>query len=541
MKSVMPGGHTFALVPKAEIPRSTFDRSFGHKTTIDLAGQLVPVFVDSMLPGDTANVRMTAFARFATPLKPPMDNMFLESFFFSIPYRLVWDNFTKFMGEQANPGDSTDYRIPQRVSPATTGYAHGGLADHLGIPPGVPDLSHSALFHRAVYLVVNQWFRDENLIPSWPVSTGDGPDSGTDALPFRMKRPDYFTTALPWTQKSPVDITLPLGTKAPVEGIGITSPYSFPNTSPVTDAMHESGAVTANYPFAAAFNSATSPIQLRQDAANPGFPDVYANLQAATSAKINSIRQAFQLQKFFERDARGGTRYKEIIKAHFNVDHPDINYRTEFLGGGSSPINFHPVAQSSGSPVDLGTGYTGTPQGNLSAFGTVTTSGHGFTKSFTEHCIVIGFVNIRADLTYQSGLDKMFSWQTRVDFYDPAFQGLGEQAILNKEIYAVGSGVPGQDDAAFGYQERHGELRYKNSLITGKFRSSDPQSLDYWHLSQDFGSLPTLNATFIEDHPPVERIVAVPSEPHFLFDSFFHYHHARPMPVYGVPGNIDRF
>lgn len=532
MKSVMK--HSFSQVPRAEIPRSTFDRSHGHKTTFD-AGVLVPIFVDEALPGDTFTLRMTGFARLSTPIYPIMDNMMMDTHFFSIPVRQVWDNWKKFNGEQENPGDSTDFTIPQMVSPAVTGYAALSVADYMGIPTGVPGLSHSSLWHRAAHLLWNEWFRDQNMQDAVIVDKDDGPDDPAqyNTLLKRGKRHDYFTSCLPWPQKGP-GVTIPLGGRADVKGIGkLNQVFSAVNQN-----VYETGASgTTMYPASAVFdNTANFQFQARGTAATGGFPDIYADLTTATAATINSLRQAFQIQKIFERDARGGTRYYEMVKAHFGVTDPGhaVMQRPIYLGGGSTHINITPVPQTSE------TGGT-TPQGNLSGFGTASLHNHGFTSSFTEHCLIIGFVSVRADLTYQQGLNRMFSRRTRFDFYLPALSHIGEQAVLNKEIFAQGTANPTADAAVFGYAERFAEYRYKPSLITGIFRSNHPQSLDPWHLSQDFATLPVLDAAFIEENPPVDRIVAVPSEPHFLFDSYFQLHCARPMPVYGVPGLIDHF
>lgn len=526
MKTVM--SNQFSTAPTADIPRSNFNRSHGLKTTFN-AGKLVPIFCDEALPGDTISMNPAAFARLNTPIHPIMDNMYMDVHFFSVPVRQIWDNFRKFMGEQANPNDSTDYTVPISVAPSG-GYQNESLQDYLGLPTLVEGFEHSALFTRAYNHIYNEWYRDQNLIDSVKVDTNDTNDDPADyTLLDRGKRHDYFTSSLPWLQKGDA-IDLPLGTTAPIIPNGDSIIFDYKNGTVPTGTAQAlgDGSIQGN-----PAPSTTSNLAYEQSG-------LQADLTAATAATINELRQAFQIQKLLERDARSGTRYAEIVKAHFGVNFMDVTYRPEFLGGSSTAINVHTVPQTSSTD-------TTSPQGNVAGFGTASLNGGGFTKSFTEHCIVIGIASVRADLTYQQGLDRMWSRSTRYDYYWPVLAHLGEQATHSKEIYcqdpATDTGSTGTPDneRVFGYQERWAEYRYKQSKITGKMRSNDPQSLDAWHLSQEFSSLPELNQTFITESPPLDRVVALPTEPDFFGDFYFNCQYARAMPIYSTPGLIDHF
>lgn len=531
MKSVM--SHSFSQVPQAKMPRSSFNRSHGVKTAFD-AGYLVPIFVDEVLPGDTFNMRTTCVGRLATLLYPLMDNMYMDVHYFAVPLRLVWDNFQRMMGEQDNPTDSTDFTVPRiNFNTATT---VGDLFDHMGIPPGLQPPDVSALFFRAYNLIWNQWYRDENLQNSVFFTKQDASEDNTNyVLLKRGKRHDYFTSCLPWPQKG-IAVDIPIGLDAPITGIGTQGGFASAAHSVIYETDGAGATGYQGWKEAASPAAGTATFVIEEDPNNAGYPNIRADLSQATAATINQLRQAFQVQKMYERDARGGTRYTELVLSHFGVVSPDMRLqRPEYLGGTSAQVKSHLVAS---------TGWTGDasgpdPIGSLGAFGTVQVNGAGFTKSFTEHCIVLGLASVRCDLTYQQGINRMFHREDRLDFYWPALSHIGEQVVYNKEIYHQDN--PGIDNGAFGYQERFAEYRYKPSEIHGKLRSQATGTLDAWHLSQEFASLPVLSNGFIEENPPVDRVIATTNQPHFIMDIYHDLRCARPMPLYGTPGLMDHF
>jgi hypothetical protein len=552
--------------------RTKFDRSHVYKTTFD-SGKLIPVFVDEVLPGDTTRMSVNYFARLATPIKPIMDNIYLDWFFFFVPNRLVWEHWQNFCFEQEDPDDSTDYVIPTVIACENSENAYlGSLWDYFGLPVNTSGCLSgiSTLPFRGVYLIYNEWFRDENLQKSVKIQKGDTNEvldsarladqpswvfeSGTKyvrgfACPPRGKRHDYFTSALPWTQKGPgVSIglagTATLVDPSPVSGYFVQQSNSSLGAAQLSadGGVHDvyTGSGTLNYQGGYSVSIAGHSVNGSGTAtvtAQPGSSwlskSAYADLDSSSIFTINSLRTAFQMQKFYERLARGGSRYTEVLRSFFGVVSPDARLqRPEFLGSFTKMVNVNPIAQTSATDDT-------SPQGNLSAYGVTAAKFHGFTKSFVEHGYIFGFVCARADLTYQQGINKMWLRSTVYDFYWPTFAHLGEQAIELREIYAQGSKA---DKTVFGYQERYAEYRYKPSQITGKFRSSvTGGNLDVWHLSQFFKNAPTLNEEFIVENPPIERIIAVPSEPEFLLDVGFRYTTVRPMPMFGTPGLVDHF
>lgn len=559
-KKIRVRGHRFSDAPAMYMKRTKFDRSHVYKTTFN-AGKLIPVFVDEVLPGDTTRMFVNYFARLATPIKPIMDNIYLDWFFFFVPNRLVWEHWQNFCFEQEDPEDSTDYVIPTTSAGDTsdTSKAVGSLWDYFGLPIGLSNgsgVNVSALPFRGVYLIWNEWFRDENLQKSVKIQKGDTNevlDSARSAeqpswvsdltvsgyvCPPRSKRHDYFTSALPWTQKGP-GVSIGLAGTAPIQG---TATLTMPNgvavyTTGDSDFLANMPGTLKKAGTEELYQTSTY-IGVRAGTGNTSVSGVssdgwFANLDESSIFTINSLRTAFQMQKFYERLARGGSRYTEVLRSFFGVVSPDARLqRPEFLGSFTKMVNVNPIAQTSATDDT-------SPQGNLSAYGVTAAKFHGFTKSFVEHGYILGFVCARADLTYQQGINKMWLRSTVYDFYWPTFAHLGEQAIELREIYAQGTKA---DTTVFGYQERYAEYRYKPSQITGKFRSSvTGGNLDVWHLSQYFSNAPTLNEEFIMENPPIKRIIAVPSEPEFLLDIGFRYTTVRPMPMFGTPGLVDHF
>lgn len=563
--------HNFSNAPQVYQKRSRFDRSFVRKMTFD-EGKLVPFFVDEVLPGDTISLTVRDFCRLATPVAPFMDNLYLDKFFFFVPNRLVWEHWQNFCFEQEDPDDSTDYVVPTcQLSGGTAGETGiGTIWDYFALPTGLTKALHvNALPFRMYYLIWNEWFRDENLQksvkidksdtnavfkadrisdqPSWIFTSNQQYVNGF-ALAPRGKRFDYFTSALPFQQKGPgVSIGL-AGTATIVDPSPVTGYFvQQADTNLGAAQLSEDGGVHSVYTgsgslqYQGGYSTSIvghsvngSGVATATSVAGSSWlsKSAYADLDSSSIFTISSLRTAFQMQKFYERLARGGSRYTEVLTSFFGVVSPDSRLqRPEYLGGSSKMMNINPVAQTS-STGDV------TPQGNLAAYGVSASKYHAFTKSFVEHGYIIGLLEVRADLTYQQGINKMWLRSTVYDWYWPTFAHLSEQAILNAEIYAQGTE---EDKGVFGYQERYAEYRYHPSEICGHFRSTYTKPLDVWHLSQKFDSLPTLSDQFIQDKPPVERVVAVKDYPHFLIDIGFKYHTTRAMPMYGIPGLVDHF
>ncbi|UPW41153.1 major capsid protein [Sigmofec virus UA08Rod_5349] len=544
----------FATLPKADISRSTFDRSSSVKLTFNV-GDVIPFYVDEVLPGDSFHVRTSKVVRMQTLLTPIMDNIYLDTYYFFVPNRLVWDHWREFNGENTQSAwlPTTEYEVPQITSP-TGGWSVGTLADYMGIPTGVANLSVNALPFRAYSLVMNEWFRDENLTDPLVTPTDDATVQGVNTgnyiqdvakggLPFKAaKYHDYFTSCLPAPQKGP-DVTIPVGQFSDVPVVTKTGTHS--GGPPVSLSSGNTISVGVHNLSLTRQNASTSSGVLTFDPTETALPgsSFYAvpnNLWAQTSqlgdvavATVNQLRMAFQVQKLYEKDARGGTRYIEILKSHFGVTSPDARLqRPEYLGGNRIPININQVVQNSETTST-------SPQGNTAAYSLTSDSHSDFRKSFVEHGFVLGLMVARYDHTYQQGVERFWSRRTRFDYYWPVFANIGEQAVKNKELYAQGTTV---DDEVFGYQEAWADYRYKPSRVCGEMRSSYAQTLDSWHLADYYDKLPSLSDSWIrEDGATVDRVLAVSSRvsAQLFADIYIQNRSTRPMPVYSVPGLID--
>jgi hypothetical protein len=517
-----------AMIQRPDVPRSKFMGSFTRKTTFN-SGLLVPFLVDEVLPGDHLKYDCTAYVRMATPYFPMMDNQRIDTHFFFVPNRLVWSNWKRFMGEQASPDQSISLTIPTMTWNAGSEVGVGSIWDYFGLPVTgtgqlIGGISVNALPFRAYNLIYSEWFRDENLIASPTLNVGDAAafasTIGVGGFPFRRaKSQDYFTSALPWPQK----FTAP-SIQSAVSGLGIAAADLNVGTGPI-GAVIDTFSQPSNTSYSNAYNG-TVPYWMR--ATSAGYPQVYAE------ASVNSFRQAFLVQQLLERDARGGTRYTEIVRSHFGVVSPDARQqRPEYIGGGSSALNITPVAQTTG-----GAGTVGVLGAAATAVGK-----HMASYASTEHGYVIGLISVRSELSYNQGIPRTFSRQTRYDFYWPSLAGLGEQAILLKEIYATGASA---DNNVFGYQERWHEYRTRYSEVTGRFRTNATNTLAAWHLGQNFASAPTLGQTFIQDTPPMSRVLsagqtAADQNIEYLADILIQREAVRPLPMFGTPVTLGRF
>lgn len=549
----------FAVNPtNIDMSRSRFDRPFSHKTTFNV-GQIIPFYVDEVLPGDTFDVETSRVVRMQSLITPVMDNIYLDMYYFFVPNRIVWSHWKQFMGENTESAwiPKTEYEVPQITAPAESGFAVGTIADYLGVPTGVSNLSVNALPFRAYALICNEWFRDENLSDPLNIPVDDatvaGVNTGTfvtdvakGGLPYTAaKYHDYFTSALPAPQKGP-DVLIPSATAGEYP---VVSTDKLHDVSMYSDGLRfylpadDGGKVPTEPAYLGVGFSPGSSANESVGLSSKGteefrhglFP---ANLWAVASgglgATINQLRMAFQIQKLYEKDARGGTRYIEVLKSHFGVTSPDARLqRPEYLGGNRIPINVNQVLQTSGTVEG------NTPQGTPVGQSLTTDTHHDFKKSFVEHGFVIGVMVARYRHTYQQGLERFWNRHTRLDFYWPVFANIGEQAILNKEIYAQGTD---EDEEVFGYQEAWADYRYKPDRVSAEMRSAYAQSLDVWHLADDYDKLPALSDSWIREDPSnVDRVLAVQSNTsaQLFADIFVMNRTTRPMPMYSIPGLID--
>lgn len=517
--------HSLGMVPTALKPRSTFDRTCRYSTTAN-AGLLIPIYCEEIYPGDDVDIKTHMMARLNTPVVPFMNNVNIDKHWFFVPSRLVWSNFQKFMGEKENPDDSNDYLVPKITAPAG-GFGVHSLADYFGLPTNVGGIKVNALPFRIYNLIYNVWFRHEKLIDSIPVEKGDtGDNLANYVLRRRCKRRDYFTSCLPSPQQGPA-IDVPLGTSAPISGLGVITGETPDYTGGMTGTASKYDLDAGSTKFS---NVSSDAFVMANDG---GRPSLFADLTEAAAATINQWRQAFAMQRVGEKLMRGGDRYTEILRYIWGVISNDARLqRPEFLGSETDFVQIQQVAQMSSTD-------TTSPQGNLGAYSYGMYQGQRRIKrSFVEHGYIMCIASIRSDLMYQQGIPREWTRETMHDFLLPPYVHLGEQAVLNKEIYSDGTS---DDDNVFGYMPRYDELRYGRSKVTGKLRSTDPQPLDFWHLAQKFENRPLLNQTFIEENPPIDRVVAVTDEPHFILDFAFDAKYTRVMPVYSDPGYIDHF
>lgn len=551
----------YSQVPHAEIRRSRFKRDFSLLTTIN-EGDLVPIYVDEVLPGDTFKIDVNGLVRMATPLYPVMDNCNMDVFFFFVPCRLLWDHFVNMMGQNDKSfwAEDTEYTTPKVEDHGGKGWKQGTLADYMGIPINVPGLKVNRMPFLAYAKIWNEWFRDENLQQPVEEDKTDktlwyeeteigqlgGPMRGANLLKV-CKHKDYFTSSLPQPQKGQA-VPLPLTGNAPLrayttaEQTQIKTGTGFFNNEYNTGIVNHTNISFTNQGTKISLNKNNNGNTvlayggqyletMSQDDAN--FLDAWVgtDLSAATATTINELRNAIAVQHILERDARTGTRYKEILKGAWGVTSPDARLdRSEYIGGYRMPININQVIQTSSSN-------TTSPQGNTAAYSMTTMSRHMCTYSATEHGYVLGLCCVRVDHSYQQGLSRMWTRSTRFSYYDPMLANLGEQPVLNQEIYAQGNE---KDTEVFGYQEAWADYRYRTNMVTSEMRSTYAQSLDAWHYADHYTSLPTLSSDWIKEGTEnIARTLAVEDTNHsyqFICNFYFDQTWTRPMPIYSVPG-----